>query len=86
MKEIGTWKLIGYDTFADEEYVLPGEGYDTEDLAKEAAMKRLKLLEETQPSNESGGQAEVGIQDQIYIAGPNNIKYRFIPKELENEL
>lgn len=69
------WKLEGYDTFSNEEYPLEGE-YDTEELAKGAAIARLEKLEETQPSHESGGQD--GIQDQVFIIKPDGSKFRYL--------
>lgn len=79
------WKLIGHDTFSDEEYSLGGE-YPDEEAALDAAHKKLLELEECQPSPFSGGQAEDGIQDRIFIQRPDGTKYRFIPSELKDEL
>ncbi len=74
----GKWKLKGYDTFeggSDAFYTLEGE-YTNEAAAKKAARSRLKELERTQPSHQSGGQG--GIQDQVYIVRPDGTKYRFM--------
>ena len=76
----GKWKLEGYDTFEDhpgEYYPLAGE-YDSEEKAKEAARARLAHLEETQPSESSGGQDDGGIQDEVYIICPDGKRYRFL--------
>jgi len=72
----GIWKLQGYDTFAREEYPLPGE-YDTEEAAVAAARERLEYLERTQPSQTSGGQA--GIQDRVYVICPDGARFRVWP-------
>src|SRR5262245_18102138 len=66
----GRWRLRGYDTFAGEDYPLPGS-YWTEAQAQRAARKRLAELERTQPSVSSGGQRPGGIQDQVYIVRPD---------------
>ena len=76
---VGKWKLEGYDTFEggpDAYYSLEGE-YDSEVQAEEAARARLGHLEETQPSGSSGGQGFGGIQDQVYIVGPDGKRRRF---------
>ncbi len=70
------WKLVGYDTFSSEFYALDGE-YKTEKAVNAAAEKRLKLLEERQPTASSGGQSAFGIQDQVFIETPDGRRYRF---------
>ena len=70
------WKLEGYDTLESEYYPLEGE-YDTREEAEIAAIKRLKYLEELQPSESSGGQTEEGIQDRVYLVSPNGERIRF---------
>jgi len=75
----GKWKLQGYDTFEggpDAWYSLDGE-YNSETEAEGAARKRLRDLEETQPSASSGGQRSMGIQDQVYIVSPTGERRRF---------
>jgi hypothetical protein len=67
------WRLLGYDTFAGEEYPLPGE-YDSESEAVSRAMKRLEELEKLQPSSSSGGQD--GIQDRVYVRRPDGTVFR----------
>lgn len=78
------WKLVGYDTFADEEY--PIADYLNEEEARKAAYQRLLELEGGQPSISSGGQAEDGIQDRVFIERPDGTRYKFIPPELKSEL
>lgn len=73
----GEWKLLGYDTFAEEYYTI-GSTYNTEEQAKAAAKKKLAELEREQPSSSSGGQAEAGIQDRVYIVRPDGSRYRFV--------
>lgn len=71
-------KLLGYDTFAGEEYALePAEGVETEAKAQELARQRLEKLEKDQPTSQSGGQGSDGIQDQVFIVRPDGTKYRF---------
>lgn len=72
----GPWKLEGYDTFDGEYYSLEGE-YTSEADARKAAKARLEELEKTQPSDSSGGQTAMGIQDRVFILGPNGSRYRY---------
>jgi hypothetical protein len=67
------WRVVGWDTFASEEY--PVSKHATEVEAKEAARQFLRDVEREQPSASSGGQS--GIQDQVFIIGPDKIRYRF---------
>ncbi len=71
-----TWTLQGWDTFAGESYHLPGS-YSTESRARRAAKKYLEKLERSQPTAVSGGQD--GIQDQVYIHGPDGQCHRILP-------
>lgn len=66
---VRVWRLRGYDTFAGEWYPLPGI-FLIKDAALRAARRFLRRLERTQPSSVSGGQ-EGGIQDQVYLLGPD---------------
>ena len=73
------WKIEGYDTFeggSDAYYPLFGK-FDDEPAAQAAAREYLAELEKTQPTSESGGQSEQGIQDRVYIVRPDETKYRF---------
>jgi len=70
-----TWKLEGYDAFSSEAYPLEGE-YATEEEAIHAAKQRLLELENLQPSTSSGGQESGGIQDRVFIIGPNGQRRR----------
>ena len=78
-----SWKLEGYDTFAEEYYPLEGE-YSSEKEAQRAAAKRLQELERTQPSRRpgglggSGGQGSFGIQDRVFVIRPDGSRYRYI--------
>lgn len=74
MKKI--WRLIGYDTFSNEWYDLDGS-YRSLAAVEKAAQKRLELLEQRQPSASSGGQAELGIQDRVFIETPEGRRYRW---------
>jgi len=72
------WRLQGHDTFAREDYPLPGE-YETEVEAVAAARERLEHLEMTQPSSTSGGQD--GIQDRVYVIRPDGTRFRVWPSQ-----
>jgi hypothetical protein len=75
----GQWRLRGHDTFAGEDYPLPGT-YWTEAQAQRAARRRLAELERMQPSASSGGQRPGGIQDRVYIVRPDGTAYRYLPE------
>jgi hypothetical protein len=70
----GPWRLRGHDTFAGEDYPLPGRFW-SEASAQRAARRRLAKLEHTQPSATSGGQK--GIQDRVLIVRPDGTAYRY---------
>ena len=70
------WQIKGYDTFEGTFYSVDGD-YESEELAKNAAIERLQELEKDQPTKESGGQAPGGIQDQVFIVRPGGSSYRF---------
>lgn len=72
------WKIIGYDTFEESYYPVPGS-YQDERSTRLAAKLRLDLLNQTQPPESSGGQNEGAIQDRIFIKRPDSTLYRFIP-------
>jgi len=71
------WHLLGYDTFA-REYYLYFLAFDTEMEARLAAESALHELEISQPSAVSGGQAERGIQDRVFVLGPGGEFYRIV--------
>jgi hypothetical protein len=73
-----SWKISGYDTFANEAYPLGGR-YASQAAAERAARKRLGLFELMQPGDVSGGQA--GIQDHVYVHRPDGSSYRFTHPE-----
>jgi hypothetical protein len=72
------FKLVGFDTFEGEYYALEGN-YESGEDARKAANKMFKELEKTQPSNSSGGQAFNGIQDRIFVEGPDGSRCRVLP-------
>lgn len=72
------WKLIGFDTFAEEDYPI-GANYSSEEKARDAATSYFKKLDEEQPPESSGGQGELGIQDRIFVQRPDGSRFRFIP-------
>jgi hypothetical protein len=65
---MGQWTIKGHDTFADEWYPLES-GLANEQEAQAAARKHLAEIERLQPQN--------GIQDKVYIVGPDGIHVRF---------
>ncbi len=66
------WKLVGWDTFAGDDFLV--SQHATESEAQQAAQEFLREIEHQQPSESSGGQD--GIQDQVSISGPNWVFYR----------
>lgn len=68
-RDFDKWYLEGYDTFSDEPYPLAIDLDSVED-AMVLAAARLRHLEVTQPSLDSGGQEDNGIQDRVYIIPP----------------
>lgn len=72
-----TWRLVGFDTFSSEWYSLDG-AYPSKRAVEVAARKRLEELEVSQPASSSGGQGFGGIQDRVYIEGPDGNRYKFI--------
>ena len=71
------WKLEGWDVFDAGNYVIDGE-YNTEEQAIEVAKARLIELEKSQPTKESGGQSDRGVQDRVFIVKPDGSKYRYL--------
>ncbi|MDO8429457.1 MAG: hypothetical protein Q7S88_02410 [Candidatus Daviesbacteria bacterium] len=76
MKEV--WNIVGYDTFEESYYRVPGSYLD-ERSTRLAAKLRLDLLNQTQPPDQTGGQNDEGIQDRIFIQRPNLTLYRYVP-------
>ncbi len=58
-------------------------GYFSEYAAAHAAYRKLKRLEELQPSSDSGGQGPGGIQDRVYIKSPSGEIRRVMPPSEE---
>ncbi len=90
-KGTGKWSVWGYDTFEEEDAWYPIDAdwtktpreikeYDTEDEALARAYSRFDELEISQPSKNSGGQSEWGIQDMVYLQRPDGNRYRVFPK------
>jgi hypothetical protein len=79
------WTLLGYDTFSDEYYHLGGT-YPNKEEALKAARKYLEELEKLQPSKESGGQSELGIQDHVYIISPEGLRIRVLEASEQDSL
>jgi hypothetical protein len=75
----GRWKLIGHDTFEGADY--PLTEHDSEEDALRAARDRLCDLEVVQPSASSGGQADNGIQDRVFIERPDGSRYRVTERQ-----
>ena len=69
------WGLEGWDTFARESYPLSGS-FESREAAMKAALEKLKIIEQQQPAETSGGQS--GIQDRIYIVDPEGQAERVI--------
>lgn len=72
------WKLEGYDAFDEEYYPIEGK-WPTEAEAQEAARTKLREIEALQPTENSGGQTDWGLQDRIFIVRPDGTMYRFFP-------
>jgi hypothetical protein len=75
------WRIEGYDTFDNSWYSIAGE-YATKEEALRVAHAELRKLEHHQPTAESGGQA--GIQDRVYVVGPDGTGYRVFPPRPES--
>ena len=71
--EDSPWQLWGRDAFSTDMYWVSSHGTEAECLA--AAREYLRELEDQQPSERSGGQD--GIQDRIFIVGPNGTRHRY---------
>lgn len=71
------WTLEGLDAFDGGRYFL--SRHHSEDEALRAAQIRLSFLEKTQPTASSGGQAEHGIQDRVFVVLPDGTRRRVLP-------
>jgi hypothetical protein len=72
----GEWFIEGWDTFGNHDYPIPGK-YRTKKAALRAAKRYLRKLERLQPEESSDGQA--GIQDHVYVRGPDGYCARVLP-------
>jgi hypothetical protein len=72
------WEVKGYDTFEGGDAYYSIGVFNTLKKAQEAAKLYLLNLEESQPTESSGGQDEEGIQDRVYIVDPNGSWCRVI--------
>ena len=72
------WKIRGYDSFEGAFYDIEGE-YPSEEEARQAARKKLQEIETSQPTEDSGGQEDEGIQDRVFIVRPDGTQYRYLP-------
>ena len=69
-RRLGKWTLVGWDTFADEYYPLPGE-YNSEAEVRDAALKTLEHLDRVQ--------ADAGdLQDRVLVMRSNGTLYRYL--------
>ena len=75
----GNWAVDGYDTFESgpDAYYRVKDGLASEEEALIAAAGYMKALEREQPSEQSGGQGSMGIQDRVFIVRPDGSRYRF---------
>ena len=72
-----TWGVDGYDTFeGGDAYYAVKRGLASEEEALESAAAYLERLERLQPSENSGGQGLMGIQDRVFIVRPDGSRYR----------
>jgi hypothetical protein len=71
----GKWYIRGYDTFENQPYSLDGE-WDDEAQAVLRAKAHLGQIERTQLSEDSGGQDEGGIQDQVWVVRPDGTEFQ----------
>ena len=68
------WKVVGWDTFAREEY--PDSTHATEAEAISAAKALFAEIQKDQPEGQSGGQA--GIQDHVFIISPEGVRTQYL--------
>jgi hypothetical protein len=75
----GSWSVDGYDTFEGGDAYYPVKrGLASEEDARAAASAYLHELERRQPSEHSGGQGPMGIQDRVFIVKPDGTRERFL--------
>ena len=67
-----------FNTYAGDWDPLPG-CYLTEKAARQAASLQVQRLAILQPAATSGGQSPEGIQDRVYVPGPDGSRYRYLP-------
>jgi hypothetical protein len=77
------YRVICVDTFEAANDPEAAQGYEAfsstdETVAIQWAKEKLAQLEETQPSETSGGQAPHGIQDRVFIENPDRTRYRIV--------
>jgi len=72
-----SWKVLGRDSFAGDVYSV-GHA-ESREAAEAVARAYLEQLAIEQPSTSSGGQADAGIQDHVYIVAPDGVWYRYLP-------
>jgi hypothetical protein len=75
----GNWAVDGYDTFegGPDAYYRVKDGLESEDEALMVAAGYMQDLERRQPTEPSGGQGPMGIQDQVFVVRPDGTRYRF---------
>lgn len=78
------WRLQGYDAYDGGFYSLPGQ-FTSELDAQKAALSKLKEIEGTQPTEDTDGQNDEGIQDRVFILRPDGTQYRFLPVTEEQQ-
>ena len=70
------WCLVGFDTFEDEYYSI--STHRSELAARTAAKLKMGEIEKLQPTESSGGQGDLGIQDRLFIEDPTGKRVRYI--------
>jgi len=71
-----SWKVVGRDTFAGDVYNV-GQA-ESREAAEAVARAYLEQLAIEQPSASSGGQADAGLQDHVYIVAPDGAWSRYL--------
>jgi hypothetical protein len=73
------WRIHGYDAYSGDPYPLPGR-FPSEAAALRAARRALRKIERMQPAATTGGQADGGMQDHVYVVRPDGSLYRVFPQ------